>query len=484
MRAGHELTVSVLAGAPLECIKPLFRQAIWVSIDPELRANATYELAFAFATNLLVRMFPLTYSDFSPHLRVGSLLQSPLLANPPSGFEVELVIGRKSQTHARRRIYAWCSDWRVSVEEMPGSPDPGERWNPILAMTTACYAAARVTSLLFGEVIFAVNRLQPFSILDFHEAEAEFDWRQRIDAGLVHIAGIGAIGTAFLFALAAHGQMDGKLVMVDEDLIEDRNLDSYSLFGTEHIGQTKVLIAKRLLDGFGSPCTFEGVPRKLQDFVAQQIMLEPGFKIENLVSAPDRRDTRRQFQGLLPRQVWDASTGPDEVVIHHNDFRPDLACLACIYAEVPDEDAHLRHIAETLNLQLHRVRAGQQISEADAEKIRLRYPKLAWSTLVGRAYDSVFKELCSAGQLHVEDEVVLTPFPFISALAGVLLYFDFVQSLRPDVFGGWQDYNYLRLNPLHQPNSSYRRIRAAREDCPVCRNPVVRRHFDRLWNGM
>jgi hypothetical protein len=170
-------------------------------------------------------------------------------------------------------------------------------------------------------------------------------------------------------------------------------------------------------------------------------------------------------------------------VIHHNRFRPELACLACIYAEVSDEDAHLRHVAEALNLPIELVRAGQEISKADAEKIRARYPHLTGRKLVGRPYNSVFKELCSAGQLKIEDEVVLTPFPFISGLAGALLYFDFLQTLKREIFGRFQNYNYLRLDPLHQPNPQLKLQRTPREGCPVCKNPTIRRFFNHLWGS-
>jgi hypothetical protein len=275
--------------------------------------------------------------------------------------------------------------------------------------------------------------------------------------------------------------MNGTFRLVDEDSVEGRNLDSYSLFTKDDRRKKKSARAKVLLESLQGPAQFESVPQKLQDHVNQMNLQQADFRIERLVSAPDRRETRRQFQGLLPREVWDASTGPDDVVVHHNDFNRDLACMACIYAEVPDEDAHLRHVAESLNLPFNRVRAGQQITDEDAERIRARYSQLANTELVGRAYDSVFKELCSSGQLRVEDELVLTPFPFVSGLAGVLLYFDFLQSLRPDIFQQHHNYNYLRLNPLYQPNPSYRVLRARRQDCPVCKNPTVRQLFNRIW---
>jgi len=481
MSTSHVQTLVVLSKAAPESVRALFQQPIHISLDPDLQGNRTYKLAFAYAANLLGRMFPFTYAHRSSDAPLFRLLKPAITMGLPDCFALELIFGTHRQTNAQNSLYASCSDWQVVISDGASRVNPSEAWNPVLALVTACYAAARATSVLLGNVISASEMLEPFSILDFKAGRTEFDWSRTVETGDVHLAGVGAVGTAFLFALAAHGEMKGAFRLIDEDCVEPRNLENYSLFGEEHLGKKKTAEAKILLEQLDLPAHFVSVPQKLQDHVNQQTILEPGFKIEKLVSAPDRRDTRRQFQGLLPRQVWDASTGPNDVVLHHNEFNPDLACLACIYNVVPDEDVHLRHVADVLNLPLERVRAGQQITANDAQRIRERYPQLANAELIGRAYDSVFKELCSSGQLRIEDEVVLTPFPFASALAGILLYFDFLQSLRPESFRRYQKYNYLRLDPLQQPNPAYRLLRTARTDCPVCKKAAVRRVFDRLW---
>lgn len=482
MSTSYIQTLAVLSKTPPKAVESLFQQPIRISLAPQLRGNRTYELAFAYASNLLARMFPFTYSDYFSDAPLFRLLKRPLASTPSNVFALELVFGAHHQTNASKYQYASCSNWHVAAGGAPSRTNPGEPWNPILALVTACYSVARVTSVVFGDSVSASESLEPFSILDFKSGDVQFDWGRPVGAGGVHVAGIGAVGTAFLFALAAHDQMRGTFHLIDEDAVEPRNLDNYSLFSQEDLGKNKTVQAKLLLDGLHLPAQFASVPQTLQDYVNEQALLEPGFRIEKLISAPDRRETRRQFQGLLPRQVWDGSTGPDDLVLHHNDFNPVRACLACIYNVVPDEDAHLNHVADVLNLPRERVRAGQQITEADAERIRQRYPQLANAELLGRAYDSVFKEMCSSGQLQIEDEVVLTPFPFVSALAGILLYFDFLQSLRADTFREYQNYNYLRLNPFYQPNPAYRLLRAARGDCPVCKNAIVRRVFKRLWS--
>ena len=482
MSTSYIQTLAVLSKTPPRAVESLFQQPIRISLAPELRGNQTYELAFAYASNLLARMFPFTYSDYFSDGPLFRLLKRPLASASANVFAMELVFGSHHQANARKYQYASCSNWYVAAGEAPGRTSPEEPWNPILALVTACYNVARVTSVVLGDYVSASDSLEPFSILDFKGGDVQFDWGRQVETGYVHVAGIGAVGTAFLFTLAAHGQMRGTFRLIDEDPVERRNLDNYSLFSQEDLGKNKTAQAKLLLGGLHLPAQFVSVPHKLQDYVNHQALLEPGLKIEKLISAPDRRETRRQFQGLLPRRVWDGSTGPDDLVLHHNDFNPVRACLACIYNAVPDEDAHLNHVADVLNLPRERVRAGQQITEPDVERIRQRYPQLANAELVGRAYDSVFKEMCSSGQLRIEDQVVLTPFPFVSALAGILLYFDFLQSLRADTFREYQNYNYLRLNPFYQPNPAYRLLQAARGDCPVCKNPIVRNIFNSLWS--
>ena len=78
--------------------------------------------------------------------------------------------------------------------------------------------------------------------------------------------------------------------------------------------------------------------------------------------------------------------------MHHNFFAPELACLACIYPEEPSENAHWQHVADTLNLPLERVKSGELINVKDAANIMSMYPDLAEAAVLGRAFDSVFRE--------------------------------------------------------------------------------------------
>jgi molybdopterin/thiamine biosynthesis adenylyltransferase len=298
-----------------------------------------------------------------------------------------------------------------------------------------------------------------------------------------HFAGIGAVGSATLFALAAHGVAAGVLILVDHDIIDHTNLDRYCLFGPGDVSKCKVHVAKARIERLLPRLRIVPEKDRLEQYVTAAHLGDPNFRIGRLISAPDRRDVRREFQALLPKEIWDASTGPDDLIVHHNTFRPDEACLACIYPPDPTEDAHFKHVADVLNVPFQRVKSGQLINKADAELIIKRYPHLALDELGDRPFDTVFRQLCSLGQIQLEsgDEVAVSPFPFVSALAGVVLYFEIVKSLRQDVFGLYQMHNFLRVNPFFGPNPSLLLKQPPLGNCAVCQNETVQRVFAKLW---
>jgi hypothetical protein len=204
------------------------------------------------------------------------------------------------------------------------------------------------------------------------------------------------------------------------------------------------------------------------------------FKIKKLISAPDRRETRRVFQGELPRELWDASTGPSQVTLHHNRFDQSLACLECIYPTIPEENAHAQHMARKLGVPVSRIESGDLISSSDATLINKNYPHLRIAELVNRDFNSVFRDLCSAAELRVENQVVLAPFAFISTAAGAFLYLELIKSLRPDVFAPFHKYNYAQINPFYPPNPLLLENRPPRPTCR-CQTDTYRRIFKQLW---
>ena len=154
------------------------------------------------------------------------------------------------------------------------------------------------------------------------------------------------------------------------------------------------------------------------------------FLIEKLVIGVDSRRVRRSLQSALPGTVFDASTTDvTEVVLHFNRQPTESACLSCVYPENERERKHEENVAEALGLTIEEVRAGY-ISSPVAAKICTKYTDLRPDDLVGRAFDTVYKELCGVGKLKtVGGHQVLAPFSFVSVLAGAYLAVEFVHPL-------------------------------------------------------
>ncbi len=477
----HVRTLSHLSKLAAASAEQLFLQPVRVELDERMRVNPTYKLAYLNALNLISRMFP--------QVQFEAVADEPLLILPwgsgtpvtaKQDAELTLVFGNAhgSQT-GQKTVTANCHGWSVYVDT-PIDANPDEPWNPILALVTACHAAARCTQLVLGDSVEGEAHWKPFSILDFSGGRVEFDWSAELSLGEAHLAGIGAIGSGFLYALAAHGRAAGRLVLIDHDRVEISNLGRYTFFDARDEGEFKTAAATKRLQKFGLSLDVIPVEKRFEEYFKEGYDGDRRFRVENLISAPDRRSTRRRFQRFLPRRMWDASTGPNQVVVHSNSFDRALACTECIYPETPDERTRERHIAASLNVELERIESGEPISTEDAKKIVERYPERTADELVGRAFDSVFRNLCSAGELRVAGEIVHAPFSFVSGLAGVLLYFEFVKSLRPEAFGGFEKCNYFQVNPLRLPNPEFREERPSRSEC-MCQKEEFRAVYDRLW---
>jgi molybdopterin/thiamine biosynthesis adenylyltransferase len=477
----HIRTLTHLSGLTSAEAEALFFRVVRVELGERMCENPTYRLTYFYALNLISRMFP--YVQFDPIVDEPLLIlpwgsRFPLATEKPA--EVTLVIGDSRSVKRDGKIAtANCHDWKVYIDN-PVKVDPQEPWNPVLGLVTACYAAARVVQVLLGDAVDQ-EAWRPFSILDLRQGTTKFDWSSELPLGEADLAGIGAVGSSFLYAVAAHNAFRGRLRLVDHDRVDLGNLGRYTFFDASEVGEFKTLAAKAKLEKLGVRLKVETSEKRFEKYFDEGYARDSSFRVAKLISAPDQRSTRRAFQGKLPQQMWDASTGPNQVIVHSNRFEKPYACTACIYPEIAEEDAHARHVAEVLNVALARVKSGDEIREADAEKISERYAHLKKGELIGKAFDSVFRALCSASELRTESGVVLAPFSFVSGLAGVLLYFELVKSSVPAVFSPFQDYNYMQINPLRMPNPEFRELRASRKGC-MCQQEDVRALHQRIWN--
>ncbi len=202
--------------------------------------------------------------------------------------------------------------------------------------------------------------------------------------------------------------------------------------------------------------------------------------IQRLVVSVDSRRSRRSLQLTLPGEVFDASTTDvREIVLHFNRQPTELACLSCVYPENERERRHEENVADALGLTVEEVQSGF-ISQEVAGKICKRYSDLRPEDLSGRAFDTVYKELCGVGKLKsVGGQQVLAPFSFVSVLAGAYLAVEFAIRVSS---GEDQRFTYWRVSPWHSPVSRLRQMRPRDLNCEFCGEPPLRRIMNRLWS--
>lgn len=351
----------------------------------------------------------------------------------------------------------------------------------IVLLATACYAAGMALKAALGPQL-AVSGPSPNDGLNIPvEAILGADpaWLSReCELADTYLAGAGAIGNGFLYALARL-RVSGSLVVVDPDVVTDGNLNRCVWFTDGDRTHHKT---DRLCEA-AAPF-FPNLRLMPEAMTIQQLGKKQGQNnwLRRLIVGVDSRRARRRLQTEIPGEAFDASTTDvTECVLHHHQQPTDDACLACIYHETPDELSFERHIAESLGVELKDVKE-HYISAGAARRIHQKYPYVPVEQLVGEAYDSLFKALCSESRLlTAENKQVLAPFAFVSVLAGTYLAIELCRRLamgcEPHTF------NYWRFSPWSAPVDALKQIRPRDEACEFCRQPVLRQTAQALWGS-
>lgn len=388
----------------------------------------------------------------------------------PSGDPaVEIVIGKAKPRWScpvvwvggqQEVVYVGVNGTRGSIPSAVAGPT---------TIVVACYAAAAAVRVALGEV-FRLSYTDPVVIDPTLFVAPTIP----IQIGRVHLAGAGAIGNAFLYGLAGL-QVSGEIHVVDPKLVAPGNLSRCLWFEDADLKTNKAVALVSRATSSLSQVRLVAHATAL-DRVGHRT---DGAWLERLVVGVDSRRARRRLQEELPREVYDASTtGIEEVVLHVNE-RLAPACLACAYPEDAQEHAHEQHVAEMLGVALHDVRRNL-IDETAAALVAARHVHLDAASLVGRAYDSIFKAVCGTGQIGTEEgRTVLAPLAFVSVLAGAVLAIEFLRRVAAGnvagPFTGW------RLSPWASPVPELRRTAERRPGCPCCGQAVFRETVDELW---
>jgi len=402
--------------------------------------------------------------------RVESSTQ--LLPDP----DVEIVIGEICPQTQAPRISVRFSEAEILISPSDIAFDGQGAPHDLFAILTACHACAISLHVILGDRLgnrgSKLISIKPSEIL----GEDIDCLSEPVDLGEAVLAGAGAVSNGFLLALH-HLNARGHLTIVDPKKVRDGALNRCLFFEASDVGFSK---ADRL--SARAQSSFENLRLlpycgTVHDFIKTQ---SQDYKIRRMIVGVDSRRVRRSLQNEFPGEVFDASTtGVDEVVLHFNTQPNEFACMSCIYKEEPGETSREAHIAESLGVNIKDVRSGF-VDECAAHLIAKRYAHLAVNDLIGTAYDSLFKTLCSVGQLkQVDGTQVLAPFSFVSALAGTYLALELCRRLRRN--NVIQPFNYWRVSPWYSPVVPLRQTRPRLDTCEFCSIPIMRHCSDQLW---
>lgn len=389
---------------------------------------------------------------------------------------IELVIGNGSPvTKTNTCIYVQIlPDAIVISTERASQSIINPNIHPVFSVLSACYAAAAASR---RAVFNDLNNLSPIIIRPSALLGKDLDClSQRINLGAAVLAGGGAVANGFLLGLSAF-DVSGTLHIVDPKKVAPGILNRCLWFGSDDIGYSK---SERL--SLRAQAIFPHlhlVPHEMtvSEFVRDRL---DQHRIERLIVSVDSRRARRSLQTEFPREVYDASTtGIEEIVLHFNHRPSELACMSCIYSEMESEVTHEAHVAELLGVTAKEVKSGF-ISDDAARRIARKYPEVPMSDINGRAYDTLFKQLCGMGALNVaEDRQVLAPFSFVPILAGTWLAIELIRRVALGV--PETPYNYWRASPWATPNIELRQLRRALINCEFCSSPALRAVENRIW---
>jgi hypothetical protein len=146
-----------------------------------------------------------------------------------------------------------------------------------------------------------------------------------LDLGRVALAGLGALGSAAVWALAQIEGARGTLELVDDDTLSPSNLERVLTAVAADVGESKVRVAARALEGTGL--------RAVEIAARYGIAAPARARATAVLVGVDSGGARRRIMNLLPRAAYNGGTQAGELLVsRHVDL--EGPCLECLYPEV------------------------------------------------------------------------------------------------------------------------------------------------------
>jgi len=373
-------------------------------------------------------------------------------------FERTIVVGDGNGWQEAAALYAWGNGWCGGICKSPISPDSFGQQSalPFGPYTAACIAA--------GEV-FKAARMNPESYKALRSVYYSL-WQHRVAAlpiadgpTLIEaavnaaLAGVGAVGSAFLHAIWACDGVQGEILLADNDKkgVDATNLNRYVLFGSNSVGSPKASEAAKI-------AADAGVSWQPHDEALEHVLNLP----PRVVSAVVTNLSRQAIQNRYPARILSGSTLDLRAEVLRCGPPGTGACLRCYNPPEkvpPDEDLRGRLRAAGDN-KLAELAQAAGISVEDArEWVRTGRCGVAGERLIPHLHTTVESPLFAVG--------------FVSVMAGTMLAAELMKD-HLECSVPLSESTQRATFQFHSPLANANRASAYGRDpaCPMC-NPTT-----------
>lgn len=369
-------------------------------------------------------------------------------------------------------------DRRGAAIAARGEAVPIEHPNAVFAATCAAgLACTQVATLVYPEIL--TEGTVPLAHIDTGPFGGALDPTSPMTLDRPVVAGVGAVGCAFIYALIV-AQAEGRIVLLDPETVGDTNLMRYVLFDNRHLGQEKVKAAEEIISATGLDLAVERsatvVKKYLQDHPAER------ERLTLLVSAVDTYEARRELASELPREVLNAGTAPSDFTISRHGFGDGLACLACLYpARATDTDldavaARELGLEKAEVAEIRSARSSLTREQLKAIARHRREPEESHLAYEGQPLDSFYRKvICGTTPVETPRGEAVAPLAQGSALAGFLLARGLADEDPP--------FRKFRMNFMTGPvpERQQRSNPTARPRCRYCARSAMRDTYAARW---
>ena len=426
---------------------------------------------FLLAVNLLSRIFDKVHAVFPQgthvhrhpwHLdtvdavinELSDTVDGTVLVGPPKRADVVLSIAERPSTLGDRHVMVCGSHWRAALDcDLPGA---GEGVLGTLYAATMGAAQALLHTLELAGAAYRPMAPFSFSLLDLLPHGPSDHIAAPISLPEAHLVGVGAVGSATVYALAHLRDVRGTLNLVDNETVDDSNCQRYVLTRRRDLHERKVDVASEALRDSGIDVnSYPGV-------FARYVEDHPDARVNLLLSPVDSEEGRRALARMLPRRIINAATGGTTVTLSTHGFADGKACLHCLYPLKLNQASPEEIMAADMGLPLDTFRRLVETNEPVDRDLVAQIEQHSgvapgtWAAHVGSPIHSFYvKAVCGDAIISLPAANVIAPLPFISAAAGILLAAELTKTGHGELSAYALD-NYFRVDTLKQPQPAFR----------------------------